>query len=40
MPLGFGAWGVWAAFPLSYVLKVMLGVLAYRSGAWAKVGRL
>ena len=39
-PLGFGAWGVWAAFPLSYVLKVMLGVLAYRSGAWAKVGRL
>ncbi len=39
-PLGFGAWGVWAAFPLSYVLKVMLSVLAYRSGAWAKVGRL
>lgn len=41
--LGFvfelGAWGVWAGFPLAFVLKAVLGWLAYRAGTWAVVGR-
>ncbi len=35
---GLGAWGVWAAFPLSYILKSALAFLAYRRGGWAKLG--
>jgi len=37
-PLGLGAWGVWAAFPLSFVLKLAAGFVVYRTGRWAKVG--
>jgi putative MATE family efflux protein len=36
--LGLGPIGVWAAFPLAYVIKVALGYSAYRQGAWARVG--
>lgn len=37
-PLGLGAWGVWAAFPLSFLLKVVLSYRAYRAGEWARTG--
>ncbi|MEY3011640.1 MAG: hypothetical protein RIT45_375 [Pseudomonadota bacterium] len=37
-PLGLGAWGVWAAFPLSFLIKVALSYRAYRSGVWARTG--
>lgn len=37
-PLGLGAWGVWAAFPLTFVLKAALGAVAWQSDSWAKVG--
>jgi len=37
-PMGLGAWGVWVAFPLCFVLKVALAALAYRSGRWARTG--
>ncbi len=36
--LGWGSFGVWAGFPLSFVVKVGLGVLAYRRGGWDRVG--
>ncbi len=36
--LGLGPLGVWAGFPLSYVLKVALSFDAYRRGQWAQVG--
>ncbi len=35
--LGLGVFGVWAAFPASFVLKVLLSSRAVRKGAWAKV---
>ena len=34
-PLGLGAWGVWAGFPLSFLLKAALGFAAYRRERWA-----
>jgi len=37
-PLGLGAFGVWLAFPLSFVLRVWLVQRAYKSNTWAKVG--
>jgi Na+-driven multidrug efflux pump len=36
--LGWGPWGVWAAFPISFAVKAVLGTLAYRRGTWAKTG--
>jgi putative MATE family efflux protein len=36
--LGLGAFGVWLAFPLSFVLRIVLTDRAYRGGTWAKVG--
>lgn len=38
-PLGMGTFGVWLAFPLSFVVKAGLGFLAYRKGEWAKTGK-
>lgn len=35
---GLGAFGVWLAFPLSFVLRVWLVDRAYRSNTWARVG--
>jgi putative MATE family efflux protein len=35
---GLGAFGVWLAFPLSFVLRVWLVDRAYRGNTWAKVG--
>lgn len=37
-PMGLGAWGVWAGFPLSFVLKAAAGTWVYRRGRWAKLG--
>ena len=37
-PLGLGAFGVWLAFPLSFVLKAGLGIWVWRRAEWAKVG--
>lgn len=37
-PLGMGAFGVWLAFPLGFVLKAGLAWFAYRRGHWAKTG--
>lgn len=37
-PLGLGAWGVWAGFPLSFLLKAALGFAAYRRERWATAG--
>ena len=36
--VGWGAFGVWLAFPLSFVLRIWLTDRAYRSNVWAKVG--
>lgn len=37
-PLGLGVFGVWLAFPLSFVVKGLWGVVAYRQGSWARLG--
>lgn len=37
-PLGLGAWGVWFAFPASFVLKAIWAVYEHRRGTWAAVG--
>lgn len=37
-PMELGAWGVWAGFPLGFLIKVVLGHRAYRRGAWAITG--
>ena len=37
-PMGLGAFGVWAGFPLAFVLKAVLGAWMWRRGTWARVG--
>ena len=37
-PLGLGAFGVWLAFPLSFVIKAVYGLFEYRRDRWARVG--
>ena len=37
-PFGMGAFGLWLSFPLSFVLKALLGYQAYRAEKWAKTG--
>jgi putative MATE family efflux protein len=36
--LGLGAFGVWVAFPLSFVIKALAGWFFYLRGSWAKLG--
>ncbi len=36
--VGWGAFGIWVAVPISFVVRLLLGVLAYRRGDWARVG--
>lgn len=36
--LGWGPLGIWIAFPASYGMKLLLELVAYRRGRWAKVG--
>lgn len=37
-PLAMGAFGVWAAFPLSFLAKAIWAWVDYRRGTWAVVG--
>ena len=37
-PLGLGAFGVWLAFPISFVVKALLGAVLWRRGSWAQAG--
>lgn len=37
-PLGLGAFGIWLAFPLSFVLKAICGWVVFGRGRWATVG--
>jgi putative MATE family efflux protein len=36
--VGWGAFGIWVALPVSFVVRMGLGILAYRRGAWARAG--
>ena len=36
--VGWGAFGIWVALPISFVVRLGLGILAYRQGAWARAG--
>ena len=36
--VGWGAFGIWVALPISFVVRAFLGVLAYRRGDWARAG--
>lgn len=35
---GLGPWGVWAAFPCVFLLKLTWAAFEYRRGVWAKTG--
>jgi putative MATE family efflux protein len=37
-PLAMGAFGIWLAFPLGFVLKTILASAYWRKGTWAQVG--
>ncbi len=37
-PLGLGAWGIWAAFPLAFLAKSVMCYGAYRGERWAVTG--
>lgn len=36
--VGWGAFGIWVAVPISFVVRLFLGILAYRRGDWAREG--
>lgn len=36
--VGWGAFGIWVALPISFVVRMGLGILAYRRGDWARAG--
>ena len=36
--VGWGAFGIWIAVPISFLVRMCLGILAYRKGAWARAG--
>ena len=36
--VGWGAFGIWIAVPVSFLLRMCLGILAYRQGSWARAG--
>jgi putative MATE family efflux protein len=36
--VGWGAFGIWVAVPISFVVRMYLGILAYRKGSWARAG--
>jgi putative MATE family efflux protein len=36
--VGWGVFGVWISFPMSFVIKAALSSIAYKRGNWAKVG--
>ncbi len=37
-PMGLSTFGVWLAFPLAFVVKSGMGLMAYRKESWAQVG--
>lgn len=36
--VGWGAFGIWVALPISFFVRMCLGIWAYRLGSWAKTG--
>jgi putative MATE family efflux protein len=36
--VGWGAFGIWVALPISFVIRMLLGIAAYRRGRWAHIG--
>ena len=36
--VGWGAFGIWVALPISFVVRMGLGIVAHRQGGWARVG--
>ena len=36
--VGWGAFGIWVAVPVSFGVRMCLGILAYRKGSWARAG--
>ena len=36
--VGWGAFGIWVAVPISFVVRLWFGVIAYRQGSWARAG--
>jgi putative MATE family efflux protein len=36
--IGWGAFGIWVALPISFFIRMLLGVAAYRRGRWARAG--
>jgi putative MATE family efflux protein len=36
--VGWGAFGIWVALPISFFVRMCLGIWAYRVGGWAKAG--
>jgi Na+-driven multidrug efflux pump len=36
--LEWGAFGIWVAVPVSFLVRLCLGILAYRRGTWAQAG--
>jgi len=36
--VGWGAFGIWVALPISFVVRMALCILAYRRGSWARAG--
>lgn len=36
--VGWGAFGIWVALPVSFVVRMFLGIAAYRRGDWARPG--
>ena len=36
--VGWGAFGIWVALPISFVIRMFLGIAAYRQGHWARAG--
>mgnify|MGYP002631625352 CR=1 FL=1 len=37
-PLGLGAAGIWAGFPIAFAIKMILGVVEYRRNSWVRLG--
>jgi len=36
--VGWGAFGIWVALPVSFAVRMCLGIVAYRRGGWARAG--
>jgi len=36
--VGWNAFGIWVALPISFVIRMLLGIAAYHRGTWARAG--